>query len=599
MKLHLPDKKPDQGKFSIHSSALQEWMESLPLIDLERSTRQIIDALDDFNSQDLKPAKRMRALEILDPTIHTVTESIDKLINNKALPLPLPLPELKMAYRGRAILNAFAGGYKILIRDIILASRRAEEKNLIRTAIHRALHYLGKLQLAAYETYDQYPDGTWSDIHQLYHYAEKHGMQNKKMALADHMHGTAPTIMHVYQQILLLALACPYRMRQGEAADVYRVLAEWSRQSRILTRPPANNRNGSFVIHLDSDTPPTYLVLRDCDEHTENCRFLDTTQLADNVRQALADLFDEDGNQTIHENGLRPEILNRLMLSWGVMPQRRFKRTPRQAKVILAIGTNAVHYFLGGKDLPDDNTMRGTTEDNVGGISVSHVNPVAEFDQAGFLDKAADNHRTQEAHALGQRADYWDPQKDEGLTVIEDRQLARPKARTSKTPNTRYQASTWKMVNVSAGGYCMLWDSHGASSARIGQLVGIQETADAVNHTWLLGVIRWLKTAKGQGLELGVELLSPGAIPIDISVCSEDGRVGDKLPGLMLPEISAIGQSAMLLLPPLPFHVGKSAILSRDGTSSRVLLDRLVENTGSFAQFHFVYADDIPEDEQT
>ena len=123
MKLHLPDKKPDQGKFSIHSSALQEWMESLPLIDLERSTRKIIDALDDFNSQDLKPAKRMRALEILDPTIHTVTESIDKLINNQAL--PLPLPELKMAYRGRAILNAFGGVYKIMIREIILASRRA------------------------------------------------------------------------------------------------------------------------------------------------------------------------------------------------------------------------------------------------------------------------------------------------------------------------------------------------------------------------------------------------------------------------------------------------------------------------------------------
>jgi hypothetical protein len=56
----------------------------------------------------------------------------------------------------------------------------------------------------------------------------------------------------------------------------------------------------------------------------------------------------------------------------------------------------------------------------------------------------------------------------------------------------------------------------------------------------------------------------------------------------LLPEIASIQQQATLLLPSPPFKPGDTAIANCQGRHVRVRLTKLVENTGSFAQFQFV-----------
>jgi len=154
--------------------------------------------------------------------------------------------------------------------------------------------------------------------------------------------------------------------------------------------------------------------------------------------------------------------------------------------------------------------------------------------------------------------------------------------------DTRHHAQNWKMVNVSAGGYCLLWDNPAATRAQVGELLGIREEGDPDTFHWRLGVIRWVKCPDRPGLELGVQMLSPGAVAIAAYPDTGKARSDHYTRGLLLPEIASIQQQATLLLPSPPFRPGDTAIANCQGRMVRVRLTKLVENTGSFAQFQFV-----------
>ena len=67
---------------------------------------------------------------------------------------------------------------------------------------------------------------------------------------------------------------------------------------------------------------------------------------------------------------------------------------------------------------------------------------------------------------------------------------------------------SWKVADMSAGGYCLLHDSEDASRARIGELVAIANSRDRETGNWHLGVVRWMKFSADRGLELGIQMLS-------------------------------------------------------------------------------------------
>jgi hypothetical protein len=60
--------------------------------------------------------------------------------------------------------------------------------------------------------------------------------------------------------------------------------------------------------------------------------------------------------------------------------------------------------------------------------------------------------------------------------------------------------------------------------------------------------------------------------------------------GILLPENKALDQQTSLLLPSLLFRTGCQATLTREGGDEKIMLVRQMENTGSFAQFHFATA---------
>jgi hypothetical protein len=566
MQLSVPSlKKPDNNAFDSNATNLNKWIDNLPMANVGEATRQLYLALADMNNQRIPDAQRLQALEILTPSINYVTESLKKHFVGQGL--PLTEKQHKVARLTRELTHELATGYKILVVEQQDGDKPYKDKKLFVKSIYHALRLLGSVLLKCYQTYTTYPRNVWSEIHTLYHYAETHKLHEVSILNNNESH----TISDKYKQILLLALACPYRMRHGVVEKVYTALNEWALHCRLA--PLEYNTEALFVTTMDSDQPPTYLVLRNSSSNPETTRILETESISEDVRQALTNLRSK-ASQSKYQ--LSANTLRRLMLAWGVMPKRRFSRTRDHAQIVAATGLCAIHYFVSGESVFNQPSH---------GIVVNELGPEGA---AAYRSSDSDDNR-------GGTPEMWEMNyRLEGEARPSSTEETVAMAASGMRINRSYDTQAWKMVNVSAGGYCLLWDNQETTRAQVGELVGIREQSDPDTFHWRLGVIRWLKMVEKRGLELGIQMLSPSAIALTAKPDTTRRIKDNQSRGLLVPEITSIQQSATLLLPSPPFSIDDTVIIDCNGKEVKVKLTKLVENTGSFAQFQFVSLGAVP-----
>ncbi|HHJ13016.1 MAG TPA: hypothetical protein ENJ79_01380 [Gammaproteobacteria bacterium] len=565
MQLTVPNRTPPgKDAFDSRQASVRQWVEALPLANVGETSRLLYQALEDLNRQDIPAQQRFRALEALHEPVRLVTEHMKKHFVGK--PLPPDHRDLKIAHLSRAITLSLATGYKILVMEQIAGVGRRDRK-LLMTSVHRAMRLLGLVLLKAFQVYESPPQGVWLEIHSLYRFAEGLRLHSQKIPDPLAADPQPTTIGNLYRQILLLALACPYRMRQNEAEQVYLALEKWARHcelNRIEKRPEA-----LFVTNLDRDEGPAYLVLRNTGCNPDTMRTVETQRLSEHIRKALAEP---------RASGLRTSTLRHLMLVWGVMPKRRYSRVRNHAQAVVTMGLSALHYFISGEVIFNQpEHARACPPDLVARQSAEKPR-IQEAARFSARNPAGD----------GATPDVWEMNyRLEGETPPSDLETAVARVAAGPVINTSFQTQRWKMVNVSAGGYCLLWDNLETTRAQVGELIGIREQNDPDSFHWRLGVIRWLKFAKKHGLELGIQMLSPSAVAIAGRRDGRGHKNDDYTRGLLLPEIANIQQHATLLLPSPPFRVGDSIVVNCYGRNVGAELTRLVENTGSFAQFQF------------
>jgi hypothetical protein len=568
-------RKPTGHSFDTRPAQVEKWIHELPLANPGESSRRLFEALTDTNTLDIPADQRLRMLELFNEPVRHVVAVLKKHFVGQ--PFPLTDKARQIAGLAQTILIQAATGYHIV------ADESGDKRSRL-VATHRALNHLGQALLHTYQVYAPFPPGVWQRIHRLYRQAEAAGFQ---LTPVDDDNAATPcsgTVEHAYKRILLLALACPYRLRPGEAEQIHRWLCDWSQHATLSGFTTTRIQNSLFVANLASDDPPTYLVLRDSQYDQDDCRLLNAARLADTIRDTLG-----QGRNDLNKAAqmVNDQVLRRLMLAWGVMPKRRFSRSQKHATAVVAMGLGSSHYFISGEVAFD-----------AGGEKAASLFGGQSNFKAPEPRKAAASHQ---AHA----PDVWElggarplhdkhahPDGDlyiEFSSSTETSPLppAAPAPEPKKAPSAgpAYQAREWKMINVSAGGYRLLWDSSDNSQAQVGELLGLRESSDPDSFHLSLGVVRWMKQNTERGLELGVEMLSPGAVAIGTR--NHKAKGSEYVRSLLLPAIKAIGQPATLLTPALPYHVGDVVSVSSHGKEARVELTKVVENTGSFAQFQF------------
>jgi hypothetical protein len=254
---------------------------------------------------------------------------------------------------------------------------------------------------------------------------------------------------------------------------------------------------------------------------------------------------------------------------------RNFNRSLIDQPLQLALGLSSTHYHTAGEQ---------TFEQVLYG---SHYQPSVSERIAGnpFLRSQKrrdpweqvdtdDSSRGQE-HAASSAAAPPEVEFDPALLTGD---AIEPAAR-ERYPQFQVQA-----VNSSPGGYCLKWDAALPGKIHSGDILCVRE---ADNSNWIIASIRWISRLDGAHTMVGIELLSPRAIPYGACILQAGGAASQPIRVLLLPEISLVGQLQTLVTPRNGFREGQKILLLRGGEEFRVELQRQIAATATFSQFEF------------
>ena len=578
MKLNVPEQTtPGKDDFPNHPRKVKKWLEGLKRANMGDFTRQIYNGLLVLNRQAMSPKFRLENMETLrEPTRHIFNQLQKHFINRT---LPLPERSQKITHLNQALLNEMAIGYKILIFEASNNLAKVDSKSLL-VACERSLHYYSELLLRSSQIYSELPKGVWWDIHRIYGYAEikkihKKGLKDPELSARE------ITPEDYYKQILLFSLARPNSLRQSDAERLFKSINVWGKLTTISGKLSKNKLNRYFISKLDSDLPPNCVSENDLN-NLENTRLIETTKLVEHL-QKLDSESNELKSAVAIGDKVSQETIRTLVSSWSLCAKRRFSRAKRDDNIRVSIGLNPTHEALNTEVTPPPPKIKKTGNmfslESIPENEKAHNEVFAQQDPTFFITHPEMKDKNDRS------AGAWDMvAKGRALTESYAQELHNqenlPGELHKEAPDIH-----WKITNVSAGGYCLYWDSDLPSRALVGELVSIQEKEADNTFQWRVGVIRWMQYSLDQGLEIGIQVLSPKVISCQVQRIERKDE--EPFNCLMLPGIKPIQQPSTLLLPAHAFRKGNTLKLKVYERDMEVKLGTVREHTGSFTQFQF------------
>jgi len=585
MKLYIPEQtEPATDDFPSHPRKVKKWLAAVPQTNMGEMTRQIFNTIRKLNRQKMPNKHRLENMEMMSAPCRDIFKNLEKYFINRTL--PLPEKSKKIVNLNQALLQEIAHGYKIIVYE---AANQIDEKidNKSQSlAIARGIKYLSELFLKASEIYAEVPTGTWYDLHQMYAYAEAKGINKVKINDPDHPESKT-TIESLYKQILLFSLARPTAMRQSDTKRVFNRLYDWSSQARLDKHPQESQVNRLFCTQIEEDLPPSYLTLKNCESSNE-VHTLETTQLVDTIRKQISNSEQTQDKITTGDQ-ISLETLKVLAMSWGVMPKRRFSRAEKGGQIAAAIGLTHAAKMIREEniiDTADTSSMPDPFGAEPDSFSLEIIPEELKAMADDPINKGYMTHtEIGGAHSSGEA---WDTVAKGNVmtgTFERERQLMNTDIRNKEDDDLH-----WEVVNISAGGYCLRWNSDSSSKAQIGELIALREHDADDRFEWRIGVIRWMQFTKAHGLEIGVQVLSPKVL------ASEVQRLNrlQELPfdSLMVPGVKPLKQPATILLPSHAFKTGDKLKVKVLEQSMEIQLGTRREHTGSFTQFQFTHIEE-------
>lgn len=554
LQLHLPDlHAAGESAVPYHAKAVRVWLNELPMADHERAAEALIQGIATINRQSLSLTDRLAYLGAIDETAGSLLASLRQRVRHHPLPLSPHGEQIARLIRG--LHRELALGYKRVLVDNTAAGLFGHlSKRASAAALHGAMAYLGELLLDYFQAYQLPEPGIWRDLHQLYGYAERHGLLGSKLPRLHTPYGKESNLQRLYLRLLLLTLASPYRLRPGELDWVHSALERWVGLCEVRRPPSHESGIGTLIIDLESDEPADQ-PLADSNIEPERYRIVMTIDLLPVLRQELT-TFHEQGTLPKTSDGgtLSADIYRRLTQAWGTSPQRSFSRSERAHSLDVTIGFKSLTHLIAAG--------QGGEKPN------------------GRLEVVPDDR----PRAPGEYV--VEPQLQDVWSLVYTSSGSMPSQDT--LPPETHRCGT---INESAGGFCLVTHKESQLRARVGELVGIHD--ESARGEWEIGVIRWMRDSDGEYMEFGVQMIAPCARVIQ--VCSDNSDPDNAVweSALLLPEVRAVMQPISLITyaSGYPLGVGLTVEAPRGGV--RLQLSRLLESTGSFSHYQCSPTDDL------
>ncbi len=547
--------KPGKDAFDYRTSHTEQWVRDLPMGNVGETARLVYEALHGVNHLAIAWKERYRFLELLREPVHYVQSSLDKRLSNATF--PLPEKSQRIANLDQSLSNEMALGYKTAIEEMLGSSFLSRDNKALTVMIHRAIRYLSQAMLSCYQTYRPHPENSWRELNALYLFAEHKNVYHDRVN--DELNKLLPesSIARVYKQILLLALASPYRLRQNEAEVVYNALSRYATHAHILPYSDPAATEVLFSIHINSDQAPDYLVFNHEECNKELCRLVDTRELSQKIYEEL-----EKREGLMGSGQIPADLVIRLIRAWGIAPKRSFARNERNAASVSAVIGLTNLYRLLAKEQGSANTQMHRARFNsrsVVGVSQPTNEDIWDIRGSSYIKKDYDHYKS-----------FTDPDE-----IAQD--------------DSTIPTQTWQILNESAGGYRLSLASNESVGVKVGELMGINRGNGS--NTWETGVVRWIRQGSDGRLELGVQVLAPHATPVLVSNERAAGKAAESQYGLLLDEIPALKQAGSLITPTLLFKKGNELSVNAPSLQARLKLEDKLQDSGAFAQFTYKRTD--------
>ena len=586
---------------------LKKVLSTLPNTNMGELTKQTFHILRDQNRQVMPNKDRLENLEMIRVLTRGIFNNLKKYFINRTL--PLPDKSQKIINLNQSILLELILGYKIIASEASNESGDKINDKTLAIAICRAINYLSEMLLRASEIYEPCPKNLWRDAHQLYVLAET----NKLLDVVVHdqeRETEKTTIANSYKQILLFALARPTALRQSDNDRIYKELFNWSQLATITSAASEEMIDCCFCMQVNKDIAPGYLRQENISADS-SIRILDTKELVSHVANLVAQQDKEKQKLAIGET-IPLETLTMLIHSWGESPKRKFSRADRHGHINIAIGLSQICKAMGEHH---ETHIQPSTKDKYSFAQTANTAYDTPIDSRHDFFQAPEFHtNSDEANlppAAAEEPDYTLESIDNGIIQEDVKRsvldldngenawdmVAKGRALTQAyenkqqhieehiEPQKQHTDTHWQLVNISAGGYCLRWNSDNTSKAQIGELIALQEFDAGHQIKWHIGVIRWMQFTHEDGLEIGVQILSPH---VASATAQRNNRL-DEAPFecLMVPAIKALNQASSVLLPSHAFKTNAKLIIRVFEHKLNITLGKTTEHTGSFTQFSY------------
>ena len=533
-KFSVPTADPiDSGGYVMRAKQAKVWLDTLvgqPLID---SARGIYAALYGSNRVRLDDDERFKLLEVYRERLYPVLVALSIDFNDVRLPLSETARE--SANLSRDLLIEYAYGYKIILLEKANKLLLFSAKRQLPILLHRAMSALSDLLTLSYKTYTPTPAGVWHEIHQIYHYAQFHGLHEQPLDTGRNAEPSSP-ISLAYKQALLLALADPYRLMPGEVDKVASIVAQFSGGAIIMPYSAELAGAGAFLVQSDSDRAPKALAGATNITPAPIDKVISTANLSFTLSELIHQLDSGVALKTlavpfVGTAAQASDLLRRLSRAWSLPPKRGFNRQATASVAEICAGIQALHHYL-----------------------KIQLDPALSAEQARTLSAA-----TLSFKALAAGSD------------------------SSVRPD--YLTSHCEIVNQSATGLALRKTPDSKPLVAVGEIIGVKLPG---LNSWHIGAARWVQSNDAQEIELGIQFLAPSGFPLYIEPAS--GPLVQKREALLLPSMEALRQAATILTPRDTYREGMEYKLEHEDRIDRIKATRLVEQTTHFDLFQFIAA---------
>ncbi len=571
--LTLPEQKIANLSFcDATPKAFGRWVGALPVANIGETSRQLYHAIIELNQLIIAPQQRLALLELIRHRINFVCKELSR--HYLGLAIALPDKQRKIANLSQALQLHLANGYKTTLIELLDSGAIDKNRKTIAMACHRIVTDLGQTILRAHQLYCPSPTRSWLECHRVYRFALRNKLYDVQVEDENLMHRQSNTIADAYKRLLLLGCARPNQLRQNELVQAYELFECWTDR---VTCSQEIGEESLFLVNMERDAAPIYSSLLGPEERNGDSFGFNTVELSADIADYQNRRNEKDkqaGHSLPMPANVSENLLAHLSQAFGVLTKRNFKRITTQGELQVAVGLSAAHYYIAGEKSFKAFIESGATTDD---------------EENYFIARAKRNNDAWAgAHDAAPTGDFMSsadtPINFKTSAGTRDEGGSRPK--TYKTP----------LVNTSPGGYCVSWTSEMPPSLQAGEVLAVREQP---SHPWSVAVVRWIRQLRQQGTQIGVELLAPSATPCGVRLIQKVGNSSEFLRGLLLPEVSVIGQPATLITPRLPFQQGSRIVLRQGDREDNGQLSKRLSATGSISQFELRLQSSSPSSESS